>query len=563
MILSRKSIYTKLFLLFFIIGVLPLILSSFYAYHNSREALLNAAIKEQEFKTTTGMRNIVTLFVESSINIHLTSHHAAFIHYFEEPEKKDIYRQAQETDLLYLTSHSPDLIESAGFADINGKIISAVFKGKVATHRSIGIDLSKKDFFTEAVKLKEDEIYTGHPEFSNASNTWVMTSSRPVFSRNGIKSGFLYMNIYLDSIAKLISNISSPEDIVFVVNEKGQLIAHNKNYSGETMSLVYKPDDHPSFRTAVQQMMSGIDGGMWIILGGKEYYITYKNIPVGRKHDRWSIGIITPADMIYAHISAKNYIYLILFSSVIIFALARIIGGSIARPIQDLTSSSIAMSKGDLTKRVSTNRIDEIGQLARAFNEMAESVQSSHEELIRLSAIDGLTGLHNHREFQKRLEEEVKRASRYGTILSLLMIDIDYFKRFNDAYGHQTGDLVLRLISAAMLQEVRSYDLAARYGGEEMAIILPETGNSEAFAFSERIRKQIQEVPIHVSGSKIVHVTVSIGIASFPEDASSREGLIEAADQALYFAKEHGRNKTIHYSETLSESGESNKGSSV
>ena len=196
-------------------------------------------------------------------------------------------------------------------------------------------------------------------------------------------------------------------------------------------------------------------------------------------------------------------------------------------------------------------RGDEIGQLATAFNLMAGSIQSSHEELIKLSTIDGLTGLYNHREFQKRLEEEVNRAYRYGSTLSLLMMDIDNFKKFNDTYGHQAGDTVLKAIGTIILQEIRKSDFAARYGGEEISIILPETASAEAFAFSDRLREIIHNLPITIREKEVVYISVSIGIASFPEDAANRRDLIDAADKALYFAKDKGRNKTIVYSESL------------
>ncbi|HBI23857.1 MAG TPA: hypothetical protein DDX84_06605 [Nitrospiraceae bacterium] len=209
------------------------------------------------------------------------------------------------------------------------------------------------------------------------------------------------------------------------------------------------------------------------------------------------------------------------------------------------------MSNGELASRVNIQRQDEIGQLAHAFNKMAASIQESHNELVRLSSVDGLTGLYNHREFQKRLEAEINRASRHGSTLSLLLIDIDYFKKVNDTYGHQSGDEVLHILGDFILKKIRISDFAARYGGEEFSIILPETTSSNAFIFSERLRKEINLLATTVLGKETINITVSIGIATFPEDSSKREWLIKAADQALYFAKQKGRNKSILYGETI------------
>ncbi|MBI5038684.1 MAG: diguanylate cyclase [Nitrospirae bacterium] len=548
-----KSIYTKLFLLFFITGVLPLILASLYAYYNGREALLNSAIRLQEIEVTTGMRNIVTLFVESNTHIRLTAQNAAFVRYFEEPQEKAIYLREQERALLYLTSLHSDLIESAVFSDINGKVISAVYNGKPVPPEEIkDMDTSGHPFFKEALKFTDNVVYHGPPEFSKLSQKWVIPFSAPISGREGAQWGILYIQIYLDSIPRLIRGVARPEDIVLVVNRQGQLITYKKE-SGEIFSKAYGPNDHPSYQSAIQHMMSGEDGGMWVVYDGEPHYITYRDIPgENGNEDRWSIGVMTPAKTIYSGVSTNRYLMFVLSVSSAIFAIAWIIGWGISHPLRELTSTSIAMSKGDLASRVQIrDRGDEIGQLALAFNMMAGSIQSSHEELIKLSTIDGLTGLYNHREFQKRLEEEVNRAYRYGSTLSLLMIDIDNFKKFNDTYGHQAGDTVLKAIGTIILQEIRKSDFAARYGGEEISIILPETASAEAFPFSDRLREIIHNLPITILEKEVVYISVSIGIASFPEDAANRRDLIDAADKALYFAKDKGRNKTIVYSESL------------
>ncbi|GBD99114.1 MAG TPA: sensor domain-containing diguanylate cyclase [Nitrospirae bacterium] len=169
-----------------------------------------------------------------------------------------------------------------------------------------------------------------------------------------------------------------------------------------------------------------------------------------------------------------------------------------------------------------------------------------HDEIVKMASTDGLTGLHNHRMLQERLENEIDRVKRYKRPFSLMMIDIDHFKNFNDKFGHQTGDEVLKLISAIMTKNMRSIDMAARYGGEEFAVILSETPLSGALQIAERIREQIKDNKIELKGEEVT-ITVSIGIAEFPEDGSTREGLIGAADKALYLAKRSGRNRVCTY----------------
>ncbi|MEW6712140.1 MAG: GGDEF domain-containing protein, partial [Candidatus Riflebacteria bacterium] len=141
-----------------------------------------------------------------------------------------------------------------------------------------------------------------------------------------------------------------------------------------------------------------------------------------------------------------------------------------------------------------------------------------------------------------RLSEEMLRARRYGLTLSLIMFDIDNFKKFNDSYGHQTGDQVLQKVAATIKETIRTgIDIPCRYGGEEMSVILPETRAEEAFQTAERIREKIAAISIsHTSG--ILRVTTSIGIATYPADGHDKESLIKSSDRALYLSKARGKN---------------------
>lgn len=165
------------------------------------------------------------------------------------------------------------------------------------------------------------------------------------------------------------------------------------------------------------------------------------------------------------------------------------------------------------------------------------------ERTKRLADIDGLTGLYNHRVFQQRLDEEIKRAQRHGRPLTLLLLDVDHFKAFNDTHGHPKGDAALVEL-ARLLQEVsRSEDVVARYGGEEFAVIAPETDPEGARIIADRLKEMLQAPRL---GEKEyparAQITVSVGAAGL-KPGSSKQGLVEAADRALYQAKRAGRNQ--------------------
>ncbi len=170
-----------------------------------------------------------------------------------------------------------------------------------------------------------------------------------------------------------------------------------------------------------------------------------------------------------------------------------------------------------------------------------------YQQMETLATTDGLTQLNNHRTFQECLAKEVERSRRYRRPLSLLLMDIDHFKNFNDTYGHPVGDLVLKEISTCIRQSIRVNDIAARYGGEEFAVIIPETGPEGAMVIAERIRRTVEAHSV-VSKDNRLHVTISLGCAVMPLVATAQQPLIDAADKALYFSKEHGRNQATLYS---------------
>lgn len=234
----------------------------------------------------------------------------------------------------------------------------------------------------------------------------------------------------------------------------------------------------------------------------------------------------------------------------------------VVSPLNELARTARAIASGSMDERANISSGDEIGELASWFNTMADRVASSQFDLLQLNAQlegrveertreledlasrDPLTGLYNRRYFGEVITREFARAERYDTDLTCLMFDVDHFKETNDQFGHRTGDEVLIILAAAISKELRESDVAARFGGDEFILLLPQTAAVAAATLADRIVATFN----HAVRQKFpgVPATLSIGVASLRTTRSrSSEALIHEADLALYAAKEGGRNRTV------------------
>ena len=238
------------------------------------------------------------------------------------------------------------------------------------------------------------------------------------------------------------------------------------------------------------------------------------------------------------------------------------------RPLHVLKAGATQIAEGNLGHRISIGTADELQELAGDFNMMSDNLLDRTIRLEKEAITDGLTGLFNHRHFYTRLEFEINRAIRANSPLSVLILDVDNFKQYNDKYGHPKGDEVLRRCAAAIHESLRGVDMAARYGGEEFAVILTDTDKEGAIVVAENIRRAIEaqrfsdeegdaphNVTVSIGGrnrpcyparrwnDETHNVTVSIGVSSYPADTGEMNDLVKLADDALYSAKREGKNR--------------------
>ena len=239
----------------------------------------------------------------------------------------------------------------------------------------------------------------------------------------------------------------------------------------------------------------------------------------------------------------------------------------VVKPIRVLWDATEKVAQGDDAHRVRFNRIDEIGGLAEGFNRMLdvirgdklalehrmELLQDANARIEKMAITDALTGIYNRRYFMEQLNKLMALATETGSALSLILIDVDFFKKINDTRGHVVGDLVLSKLGKSLHGCMRGNDVVARYGGEEFVVLLPGTDAQPALQVAERYRQTIASMDFTEEGYTDLKVTISLGVASFRAvhkkmaTTPAPEDFLRAVDEALYFSKENGRNRSTLY----------------
>ncbi|SFU78610.1 diguanylate cyclase (GGDEF) domain-containing protein [Paenacidovorax caeni] len=205
----------------------------------------------------------------------------------------------------------------------------------------------------------------------------------------------------------------------------------------------------------------------------------------------------------------------------------------------------IGLSK-DYTTVLATHHQDEFGELYRGFNAMLQEIRVRDEKLSQLATTDTLTGLANRGHALESLQTMLTRAQRLGGAMGVMLLDVDHFKQVNDTYGHPAGDQVLRDIAHILQANVRAYDLAARFGGEEFLVLCEGADLSATVDMAERIRAAVASRVYRLAGGQTLRTTVSVGVYAGAGSHATAMQLIELADQALYRAKQAGRNRVVH-----------------
>jgi len=416
------------------------------------------------------------------------------------------------------------------FADYSELMVVAPDLRTVASSERVPGSLHLAGNWLQRARLGDPVL--GDPVRGDSATSATMEIAVPIVSPSGRFLGVLAGRLNFHGIEQLLrEQVTGRDDRVAVVQPGGQVIAS----AGGTVTAL--PEETlRRLRGAESTTVSYQAPDGLAVVGA------LSAVP----RSDWSAVAEIPAASAFRDIrrlrDATALLLVVLLG--VVGSLAYGLGLLIVQPLGRLTLAANRVAGGDLDVDVPASGGGELSHLAGVFNDMVRRLREGHAELERLSVTDELTGLANRRRLTAELERELRRSGRHGRPVSILMLDVDHFKHFNDTYGHPAGDAVLKRLASTVRECVRDVDTVARYGGEEFTVILPETPVAEAARVAERIRASAEQDRFTPEGESVpLNVTVSIGYAWFPENAGTPDALIEAADQALYRSKESGRNR--------------------
>jgi diguanylate cyclase (GGDEF)-like protein len=426
----------------------------------------------------------------------------------------------------------------------------------------VGLDLSDRDYFKRARQAR-DLVFSDFL-LSRHDDEPVVMAAYPVSAVNPESGLVIVAGVDLDWMSKIMNDLSGRRGIMaFLIDSAGTVMAAPSDLS----QLVGRPlSSVPALATAAKRAINPErPSGTFTFPSpsGARLTLNFSRIPGTESRlllivDEARVAAATNHDIRNAYLQLGLVCVIVLLGALVAAETL------IIRPIHKLVAVARRFGEGEWSVRASNDRLPaEFAPLARAFDRMASQLSQRERELIAsndrltvMASVDMLSGLANRRGLQSRLDFEWAKAQQAGGELSLLMIDVDHFKLFNDTYGHPEGDACLSRIGETLNQIARATGaFAARYGGEEFSLLMPNTAADRALEIGETVRTTVQDLAILHATSNHQTVTVSVGVASLrPNQVLDPNDLLEAADASLYVAKRQGRNRVAAHG--LAQAGE-------
>ena len=419
----------------------------------------------------------------------------------------------------------------------------------------VGLNLGDREYFKKA-QATHNFVFSDFL-FAKSTNRPIMMAAYPVSAIDGETDSVIVAGVNLDWMSKIMSNLGGrPGVSAVLVDSAGTVLAAPVDQA----SMVGRTLDSVPLLSAIAEKAIGSDKAegstSFIAADGSRRAVNFAMIPGTQSRlivsiDEAKVSAVINREIRTAYLQL-GFVCLFVLLGALIAAEKLII-----QPIEMIAGMAKRFGQGDWAVRAARNRLPaEFVPLARAFNAMAAQLGQRERELVAtndrltvIASIDMLSGLANRRGFQSRLDFEWMKAEQYDSELSLLMIDVDHFKSFNDTYGHPEGDVCLSRLGETLAEiAAETMGFAGRYGGEEFCLLLPNTDAARALEIGEAVRVAVQNLAIPHRGSSYQSVTVSVGVAgTAPNDSQSPGDLIEAADAALYAAKRGGRNAVVEH----------------
>jgi diguanylate cyclase (GGDEF)-like protein len=419
----------------------------------------------------------------------------------------------------------------------------------------VGVDLSDRDYLKKARDSRQ--LVFSDFLFAKITNNPVMMAAYPVSAINEESDAVILAGVNLDWMSKIMSNLGGrPGVMAALIDSTGSVLAA----PGEDASMIGRSLDTVPLLSAIAETAVGSEqpqGSLsFVAADGSKRSLSFARIAGTQSRlvvsiDEAQVSAAIDRDIRTAYLQL-GFVCLFVLLGALIAAEKLII-----QPIKMMVATAKRFGEGEWTVRAARNGLpSEFVPLARAFNAMAAQLSQRERDLVAtndrltvIASIDMLSGLANRRGFQSRLDFEWMKAEQHEAELSLLMIDVDHFKLFNDTYGHPEGDACLTRLGETLAGiAAQTLGFAGRYGGEEFCLLLPNTDGARAIEIGERVRAAVEGLAMPHSTSNYQTVTVSIGVAcARPSSTQSPADLIEAADAALYAAKHRGRNAVVEH----------------
>jgi diguanylate cyclase (GGDEF)-like protein len=410
------------------------------------------------------------------------------------------------------------------------------------------VDLSDRTYFRRTLETREFSI--GEYQIGRSSRKPSIGFGYPVLDPQGAIKSVVYATLNLDWLGQSLVRKQLPEGAVMsVVDGKGTLLARFPDRE----KLVGASTSPEILREMILHKGEGTFEGKGII--GTPLVLGYVPLLAGTSGTLF-VRISIPVASAYAHVEnvyARNLVLIAITAFGIMLVVWIGSERMIMGPVKALNEIARRLDSGEYGARAGGRYAGgEFGELARVFDNVSVALQEREakieeamRELHAQSITDALTGLHNRRYLLEILPRELTLARRNDKPVAVMMIDIDHFKRVNDTYGHEAGDRVLKAAAQLMQAAIRGSDYSCRYGGEEFLLVLPDAALEGARLRAEAIRMKVQDLEVTCFEGKQVKVTISIGVALFPDHGTNADLLVRAADEALYEAKRAGRNRVV------------------